>query len=186
MKKYDDLINKIDTFAFLALSEKEYGPYKRPSDGRSISIVVDDEGNRRTVSYPKRIMEKHLGRILDKDQETVDHIDGNIDNNNLDNLRVVPRAEHSGDDTRRVKPVELTCKWCQKKFERSPRLVRDKASKNKAGPFCSRMCAGKYSRNLQLKLIDKFDVQPMLESEYYKRKNIEAVTTYLSVKYGQR
>ena len=152
---------------------KVHGPYKR-KDGRQIVIVVENNGKRRTVSYPKWLMELQLGRRLDPDLETVDHIDSNFDNNNLDNLRVVPRDQHSADDTRRVKPVKFTCAWCDKEFERSPRLVRDKSKKQKAGPFCSRACAGKYSRMLQLKLIDKFDAQPTVDSEYYKKKYVKA------------
>lgn len=119
-------------------------------------------------------MEMHLGRELHPDDETVDHIDSDKHNNDINNLRIVPRREHSADDTRRVKNVKFECAWCEKEFERSPRLVRDKAKSNKAGPFCSRQCAGKYSRMLQLKLIDKMDSQPHVESEYYKRKYVNA------------
>lgn len=150
-----------------------HGPYKR-KDGRQIVIVIDNNGKRRTVSYPKWLMELQLGRKLDPNLETVDHIDSNIDNNNLENLRLVPRDEHSADDTRRVKNVTFDCAWCNKEFERSPRLIRDKSKKNKAGPFCSRPCAGRYSRMLQLKLIDKLSPQPMIDSEYYKKKYVVA------------
>ena len=154
-------------------SFKVHGPYKR-KDGRQIVIIVENNGQRRTVSYPKWLMELQLGRRLDPNLETVDHIDSNFDNNNLDNLRLVPRDQHSSDDTRRVKLVKFTCGWCNKEFERSPRLVRDKSRKNKAGPFCSRTCAGKYSRMLQLKLIEKLSPQPMVSSEYFKKKYVVA------------
>lgn len=166
MNKYGELLNKIE--GFLALAEKLYGPYRRP-DGRQIVILKDDSGKTRTISYPKYLMEQHLGRPLGAD-DTVDHWDSNVDNNDLDNLRVMPRGEHSSDDTRRVKNVKFQCALCKKDFERSPRLVRDKAKKNKAGPFCSRRCAGQYSRKVQLKLLDKMGPQPMVESEYYKKK----------------
>lgn len=156
---------------------KVYGPYKR-TDGRQLVIVVDKNGVRRTVSYPKWLMELQLGRKLGPD-ETIDHWDSNIDNNNMDNLRVMPRDEHSADDTRRVKPVKFKCAWCDQEFERSPRLIRDKARKNKAGPFCSRPCAGKYSRMLQLKLIDKLGPQPLVDSEYYKKKYVVASSSLL-------
>jgi hypothetical protein len=159
---------------------KVYGPYKRESDGRSIVVVVDDDGKAQTISYPKWLIEMQIGRKLDPDLETVDHWDSNKENNDLSNLRVVPREEHSADDTRRVKPHKFNCAWCKKEFERSPRLVRDKARKNKAGPFCSRQCAGRYSRKLQLKLIDKFDVQPVIDSEYYKKKYVKAFAPIIS------
>lgn len=158
---------------------KVHGPYKR-KDGRKIVIVVENNGNRRTVSYPKWLLELQLGRKLDPNLETVDHMDSNFENNDLNNLRIVPRNEHSADDTRRVKLVKFKCSWCNKDFERSPRLIRDKARKNKAGPFCSRPCAGKYSRLLQLKLIDKFDSQKAVDSEYYKKKYVVASTPLIS------
>lgn len=152
---------------------KIYGPYER-SDKRKIVITIDRNGVRRTVSYPKWVMECQLGRKLDEDLETIDHWDSDHSNNELSNLRIVPRDQHSADDTRRVKLVKFNCAWCDKEFERSPRLIRDKAKKNKAGPFCTRICAGKYSRMLQLKLIDKFDSQKAVDSVYYKRKYVKA------------
>lgn len=169
MNKYGSLIGAIDFYYLVVTASKVHGPYYR-NNGRQIVIIINDDGTRRTVSYPKFLVEQHLGRQLDPDLETIDHIDSNFDNNDLNNLRIVPRKQHSADDTRRVKLVKFNCAWCNKEFERSPRLVRDKAKKNKSGPFCSRVCAGKYSRRIQLKLIDKFDVQPVIDSEYYKRK----------------
>lgn len=184
MIKYALLLSEIETYEFLALARKVHGPYDR-KDGRKIVIVINDDGTRRTISYPKFLMEEHLGRPLNPDSETVDHWDSNKDNNNLSNLRIVKRDQHSADDTRRVKLVKLKCAWCKKEFERSPRLVRDKAKKNNAGPFCGRACSGKYSRQRQLKLIDKFDSQKSIDSEYYKRKYafISDFLNYLEEKY---
>lgn len=173
MNKYGNLYSNIDLYCLFSFAKKVHGPYTR-QDGRKIVIIINDDGSRRTVSYPKFLVEQHLGRELDPDKETVDHWDSNFNNNDINNLRIIPRREHSENDTRRVKLHKFKCAWCNKKFERSPRLVRDKAKKNKSGPFCSRMCAGKYSRRLQLKLIDKFDVQPVIDSKYYKKKYITA------------
>jgi len=185
MQKYGNLLSRIDDFYLLSTAEKVYGPYRRKSDGREIVIVKDDNGNSRTVSYPKWIMEQHLGRVLCPDDETIDHIDRNHDNNDISNLRLMPRSEHSKDDTRRVKMVEFDCSMCGKKFERSPRLVRDKSKKGRTGIFCSRQCAGRYSRQLQLGLIDRFPVQPYLESEYYRNiKDAESILEDLILKYG--
>jgi hypothetical protein len=188
MDKYADLLGKIDQF--VALAAKNYadaynvhGPYTK-SNGRQIVIVINRRtGKRRTVSYPKWIMECHLGKPLDEGM-TVDHLDFNFNNNNLDNLRVVDRATHSGDDTRRVKLIDLKCAECGKNFQRSPRLLRDKTKKGKVSIFCSRSCAGKYSRKVQLGLIKKLPVQPLIESEYYRRKTVKAFIDHLISKYG--
>jgi len=151
-----------------------YGPYKERR-GRKIVILVYPDGTRETVSYPKYIVEQALGVKLDKDLGTIDHIDGNYDNNHLSNLKIVPRREHSEMDTRRVKLVKYKCLMCNKEFERSPRLIRDKAKKGKSGPYCSKSCAGKYARLLQLNKIDKNEVQQHVKSEYFKKKHIESL-----------
>lgn len=177
------LCRSIDEYCLLAEASREYGPYSSGHDGRRHYVIVEDDGSRRTVSEQKYILEKHLGRKLHPDNETVDHIDFNKDNNSLENLRIVPRKEHSADDTRRVKLVDFNCSLCGKHFQRSPRLVRDKSKKGVTGIFCSRECAGKYSRQLQLGLIDKLPVQPYIESEYYRRKNVQAFVELMTAKY---
>lgn len=164
---------------------KVYGPYTK-SDGRQIVIIRDSNGTR-TVSFPKFIMEEHLGRPLDPNTETVDHINFNFKDNDISNLRVVPRDIHSADDTRRVKMVKLKCSQCGKKFERSPRIIRDKSKKNTGGTFCSRSCSGKYSRSRQLGLIDKLPSPNFVKSKYYRRKNIKAYNiNYLILKYSEK
>lgn len=156
-----------------------YGPYiNNKQTGRKIVIVVDRNGKRRTVSFPKWLMELHLGRKLDPNECTVDHWNSNIDDNEISNLRLVPRDQHSADDTRRVKLIDFNCAWCDKPFSRSPRLIRDKAKHNKAGPFCSKRCSSSYGRAVQLKLIEKFPAQQHVPSEYYKRKYISASANY--------
>jgi hypothetical protein len=155
-------------------SPKVYGPYKERR-GRKIVILVYPDGSRETISYPKYLVEQALGLKLDRDLGTIDHIDGNYDNNHLSNLKIVPRKEHSEMDTRRVRLVKYKCLMCEKEFERSPRLIRDKAKKGKSGPYCSRNCAGKYARLLQLAKIEKHKPQEYIKSEYYKKKHLQAL-----------
>lgn len=152
---------------------KVYGPYMNYK-GRQFVIVISHNGKKKTISYPKYLMEVHLGRELDPDKETVDHWDTDKYNNEISNLRLIPREEHSANDTRRVLPAELECSWCGKKFTRSPRVVRDKHRKGVGGAYCSRSCAGKYARAIQLKLIEKAPPPPKVESKYYKKKYVEA------------
>ena len=71
-----------------------YGPYLR-KDGRKHMIAKDACGDKQiTISYPKYLMEIHLGRYLEED-ETVHHKDENIHNNKLNNLEVIGRREHN-------------------------------------------------------------------------------------------
>jgi hypothetical protein len=164
-----------------------YGPYfkdgRNNTQKRQFVITIDSKGVRRTVSYPKYLMELHIGRQLGID-ETVDHWDTNFMNNDISNLRIVERDVHSADDTRRVKLIKVTCDWCKEPFERSPRVLRDKRSKGVRGIFCTKSCAGKYSRALQLKKTKKMKRPPHVESEYYKRKYVEADLNYILAKYA--
>jgi hypothetical protein len=183
LNKYAELISAIDDYSFFATARKVHGPYMRP-DGRQIVIVIRDDGSRITKSYPKFIMEEHMGRELDPNTETVDHLDFNKHNNDITNLRIVPRDVHSADDTRRVKLIKLKCSLCKKEFERSPRIIRDKSKKGVGGQFCSRKCAGIYSRKLQMGLLKKKKTPAYIKSEYYRRKNVKAFINYALLKYS--
>lgn len=125
---------------------KVYGPYRR-KDGRQHVIVINDDGSRRTVSYPKWLVEQRTGRLLSSN-ETVDHIDKNIDNNDDSNLQVLDRAEHIALDVRRRKtPESLTCSWCSRGFVPTRNQISTR-SKNH-GKFCSKACSGKYGKHVQ-------------------------------------
>jgi hypothetical protein len=182
------LNEKIDQLAKLAgeyKPVKEWGPYNRnshPGDKRQIVIVLMPDGAKRTKSYPKHLVEKRLGRELDVN-ETVDHKDYDVNNNDEANLAVVDRKEHSAMDTRRVKLVEFECPSCHKKFERSPRLIRDKAKGGKTGPFCSKSCAARYTRQVQLGQVDKAPVQQGRPSEYFRRKLLQQAAA-MTLKWG--
>ena len=130
---------------------KIYGPYIR-KDGRSVIIVIREDGSRTTVSYHKYLMEIHLDRYLVGD-ETVDHIDCDFLNNEIHNLRVIGQSLHIKEDCKHLAPMTFRCPTCNTEFS----LVGSRLSwclssrkRGKAGPFCNRKCAGKYSRSLQL------------------------------------
>lgn len=94
---------------------KVYGPYTR-KDGRQ-HVVLKTPGKKdwKTISYPKYIVELNLNRKLDID-ETIDHIDGNFLNNNLNNLRVVPRSIHAKSHTAVRVFQDRICPICGKRF----------------------------------------------------------------------
>lgn len=99
---------------------KCYGPYKR-KDGRLHVILIEHGKNntitkRITVSYPKYLVEKYLGRYL-VEPETVDHIDGNFSNNELSNLRVVNREIHERSHAKVRTAIKKVCLVCGKEFE---------------------------------------------------------------------
>jgi hypothetical protein len=126
---------------------KIYGPYTG-KDGRQ-RIIVYENGKRTTVSYPKYLLEQKLSRPLLPD-ETCDHIDGDFTNNSLDNLQVLSRIDNIRKHAS-LKPREIgtfTCPECLVSFTTHMKDARHNRKKGKAGPFCSRSCAGKYGQRL--------------------------------------
>lgn len=119
---------------------KIYGPYMR-KDNRLI-IVLYSEGRTTSMSYPKYLLEQHLGRSLGID-ETVDHIDGNPLNNDLSNLQILSRADNARKSVKLAEMVSLTCKTCGSTFSRRAKLHEYNINVRKIdGPFCSKSCVG--------------------------------------------
>ncbi len=132
---------------YLSKIKKTYGPYTR-SDGRQHVCIILIDGSRLTRSYPKYLKELELGRELDVDLETIDHKDRDFSNDSPDNIQVMSRSDNSKKSVLRRKDTFDNCVWCEKYFELTISQVKNRCS-NRAGPFCSRSCAGKYGAELQ-------------------------------------
>lgn len=152
---------------------KIYGPYTR-KDGRQHVIVIEDDGARRTISYPKWLVEQELGRKLDPNLETVDHLDRDFNNNDPSNLAIKPRPQHASDDALRTKLVEITCDWCGNKALKPLRKLKHNSKAGKRGKFCGKACAGAYSRALQLGRVEELPIRDFSEyqQEYYRSKDL--------------
>lgn len=106
--------------------------------------------------YPlhRVLMENKIGRWLRPD-EIVHHIDEDKFNNDIENLEVVTRSDHSRHHAK-VDSVPCICAACQKRFELKPHLFRLRVKRSKSGRVaCSRSCGGKMAgikRGSDLKL----------------------------------
>lgn len=160
--------------------KKEYkgfpfcGPYTRKSDNRTFITLRKPNGKQTTISYPKFLMEQKLGRYLSQD-ETVDHIDGNVQNNELHNLRVLKHSEHAANDSWRNKAVIFTCPTCGRQFTRIGLLLSRALSdrkRNKAGPFCSKHCAGLYGSAIRCGKQKKLEITNICPIKHKRRDTI--------------
>lgn len=128
---------------------KVYGPYER-KDGRKHVIITPINGSnvrKRTVSWPRLLAEIYSdGDTYPTD--TVDHIDRNFINDDPYNLRMVPLSVNCSDDALRVKVENVNCTECNSIFTPTIEQIKSRSS-NKAGPFCSRSCTGKYAKRIQ-------------------------------------
>lgn len=129
---------------------KVYGPYLNKGRLRVVLVSIDD---RKTVSYPKYLIEKELGRYLNS-KETVHHKDSDPLNNKIENLEILERSVHASQDVKRVKDQKFRCPECGVDFFLKGKKLNDAVqnrNKGKAGPFCGRSCAGRYATSLQYK-----------------------------------
>jgi hypothetical protein len=129
-------------------------------------IIVYPDKSRKTVSYPKYLVECELGRYLE-DDETVDHIDGDFTNNDFANLQVLSRKEHVSLDVKRLKTQRFECPLCSDSFELKGSKLYNAAGnrkQGKAGPFCSRTCAGKYGAEVQNERMKRLSVSKIKKS----------------------
>lgn len=146
---------------------KLYGPYLSKKDNRLRCVIIFNDGHRKTVSYPKYLMEVHLGRYLEEN-ETVDHIDGNPLNNNVDNLQILDRKIHCYDDALRNNDIIVECAYCGKVFSIKGNKVhyRNRIDRINTGYFCSKQCIGKYGKQIQLGLRKPIIVDNIIPSKY--------------------
>ena len=145
---------------------KVRGPYQGKDNRFRIMLIYNDKSSK-IISYPRYIMEKHLGRYLEKDEQ-VDHIDGNPSNNDISNLQILKFKEHQKLDALRNEDIEVSCTYCEKKFIISGNKINDRNRKDRhqSGYFCSRTCSGKYGREIQMNLRNHIKIDKVQPSKY--------------------
>ena len=146
---------------------KMYGPYLDNKDKRLRCVLVYKNGRKQTISYPKYIIETHIGRCLEEN-ETVHHIDGNQLNNDLSNLIVIDRRQHCYNDVLRNEDVITKCQNCGKDFLIKGKLLhnRNRKDRKSSGYFCSRKCSGEYGKKIQLGLIKPTIIDKIVPNKY--------------------
>ncbi len=112
-------------------------------EGYRAYAVHYDSGKKTTVLEHRELMEKFIGRKL-LSNEHVHHKDENKLNNSIDNLEILTAADHAAHHNPTEPMMKLVCVYCNNKFERIPYRERSERKRGKFGPFCSRVCSGKY------------------------------------------
>jgi len=126
-----------------------YGPYTCKASGRRTVAVHLETGQERFVSYPKFLVEVIVGRALDPKTETIDHIDGDFNNNSWSNLRILTKEDHAREDALRIQLTPVTCVWCGESTYKRPNQIKHRGRKQLFGPFCSIHCRSVFSAEKQ-------------------------------------
>lgn len=125
------------------------------ADGR-LRVYIKSE--KRIISYPRFVMEHHLGRQL-APNEQIHHKDGNPLNNDLSNLEVRLLGEHQREhNPAKYFDKKAMCAWCGKEFVWTAKQQRQHfGNANRRGRkeaemqvFCSKSCCGSYGKSQQL------------------------------------
>jgi hypothetical protein len=95
---------------------------------------------------------KHNNQVP-KNGECIHHIDGDPENNDINNLELLSNEDHGlihGNDQKPILAnwVYLECPICKKRFFRLRRQTHLVKKKHRA-TFCSRKCSGKYKTYLE-------------------------------------
>jgi endogenous inhibitor of DNA gyrase (YacG/DUF329 family) len=147
-----------------------YGPYLRKDGRKHILLYKHDLSGKRTLSWPKALVEAREGRRLVDDEE-VDHDDQDFTNNSLDNLVIRKRRDHAKLDVLRLAPVQSNCVRCGKQITLTYDQIRTTA---KSGPFCSRQCSGAHGTDIQNGRGKIGRLQ--IDHSYYTRKGLEIIS----------
>jgi hypothetical protein len=129
--------------------------YTDKKDNRVRAVFKDENGKLHTKSYPRILMEEKLGRPLEPNED-VHHIDGNPQNNSLDNLEVKLHGKHQKEhNPPKYKNKTRKCDLCGKKFTWTVEAQRNYYRALRKGVIkpilCSKRCIGKYGKQEQLR-----------------------------------
>lgn len=127
---------------------KIYGPYLR-KDGRKHIVIAHDNGVKQTKSYPRYLLEQHIGREL-LPTETVDHINNDFTDDRIENLQILSLCANVQKEMNRPERTKeyysFICPCCGTKAVKPLSNVKGNLKKGKSGPYCSRKCAGTFTR----------------------------------------
>lgn len=118
----------------------------------------------KTILEHRKIMEEYIGRELTK-KEVVHHINGNSEDNRIENLKVMLVDEHNKFEASKkiVTRLLFYCHTCGVQIKLRPKYYKRKKEKGVKNFFCSKSCLGKSSQNL----FKPLDIDNLIKEELH-------------------
>lgn len=108
-------------------------------ENRRTLILYNSKNDRTSTQYARYLLAVKLGRFL-KEDETVDHLDGDKTNDSIDNLQVLSLADNNRKSFKKP-DIIMKCPICGKIFTRTRTQLRGRLKKALANKVCcSRTC----------------------------------------------
>lgn len=166
--KLIEIYNRNGNYKFGGVYERVKSDFESPRR-RAVNIINLNTNKRIEMSLAKAKMIVKLDRLLN-DNETVDHIDRNYLNDNLDNLRIIDNINHSKQDAFNIEIDPLTCPVCNSIFNINNKRRYEYRRLNWPH-YCSFKCSILGKKLVKQKLITPIYFKD-LKIRYYKRKQI--------------
>jgi hypothetical protein len=125
-----------------------HGPYLDKQIDRYVVNIQKASGSKGNMTYARYLMQEHLGRVLGSD-EHVDHVNENRLDDRIENLQILDPPANTRKTQGDAEFIEFTCPECGGPGVQRAGTARWNRKAGKAGPFCSRRCAGR--RNAKLR-----------------------------------
>lgn len=131
---------------------KIYGPYIHAQMNRKY-MVLEKDGKKNSILYSRYLMEIHLNRRLNSNEE-VDHINEDKTDDRLENLQVLSSKENRRKALLHRRPMQgyintftkVECKTCGVRFKLLTNEYHRRLRRNKNGIFCSQSCGNRAKR----------------------------------------
>lgn len=141
---------------------------KDKKNNRNIVCLYDKQlGTRRTISYAKYLWETTHKKFVPKGFD-VDHKDDDKTNDVISNLQLIRHGDHQSQHANANQSTEwhhFNCPVCGIASKVEMRFYKNNQIKQKkAGPFCSKTCAGTYSTDVQYGSVAKLETATDLKS----------------------
>lgn len=120
-----------------------HGPYLDKGRGRMIVTIIRPDGSKGSMTYARWLYQEHVQRVLDP-EEHVDHIDEDKLNDQIGNFQLLSNLENHRKSRGEPEMVTFLCPTCGVEATKLARMVRHNRKLGRAGPFCGKLCAGKY------------------------------------------